>query len=783
MKRVITSLSLLLLLLCGAYAQDISQYEYWTDDDYASRSVVSSSGGNISLDVSTASLSAGIHFLNFRAYRSDGVWGNFYRYLYYIPTLKSADTGNLRVEYWLDDDLAGVKSETVGSGSLSLSIDISAMTPGVHYFNCTPISATGERGNSERYLFYVPLPQDQTSVSPIKGYEYWLDDNYAAKTVSYSGGGSSTLAISIDGLTSGVHYFNCRAFNERGEYGCPVRKMFYIPQTKVNNNPSIVSAEYWLDDDYASKVTVTGSNTQQTFSIDISGLSSGVHYFNYRAKDNEGVWGNITRQMFYIAQKNASSAGGIAEYEYWLDDDVAHKVTGTDSKTEYVFSIDISGLAEGTHTFNFRAKNLLEQWGEQFIEQFVISGLPKLIYKIDGVVYKTVTYAVGETIVPEPAPTKEGYTFSGWSEIPATMPNHDVIVNGSFTINKYKLIYMVDGAEYKKYDVEYGAAITPEPAPTKEGHTFSGWSEIPKTMPTHDVTVTGSFTINKYKLVYKVDGAEYKSYELEFGATITPEPAPTKEGYTFSGWSEIPSTMPAHDVTVTGSFTKGAYKLTYMVDGEVYKTISYDYGATITPEPAPVKDGYSFSGWSEIPATMPAHDVTVTGSFTINKYKLTYTVDGEEYKSFEIEYGASITPEPTPTKEGYTFSGWSDIPETMPAHDVTVTGSFTVNQYTITYIINDEVYTTQTVDYGSTIIPPAAPEREGYDFAWVDYPETMPAYDITIYGTYTTGIEAIMAGEANCQKFSLDGKPLNELQKGVNIVRMGNGQVRKVVVK
>ena len=130
MKRVITSLSLLLLLLCGAYAQDISQYEYWTDDDYASRSVVSSSGGSISLDVSTASLSAGIHFLNFRAYRSDGVWGNFYRYLYYIPTLKGSDAGNLRVEYWLDDDLAGVKSETAGSGSLSLSIDVSALTPG-----------------------------------------------------------------------------------------------------------------------------------------------------------------------------------------------------------------------------------------------------------------------------------------------------------------------------------------------------------------------------------------------------------------------------------------------------------------------------------------------------------------------------------------------------------------------------------------------------------------------------------------------------------------------------
>jgi hypothetical protein len=116
--------------------------------------------------------------------------------------------------------------------------------------------------------------------------------------------------------------------------------------------------------------------------------------------------------------------------------------------------------------------------------------------------------------------------------------------------------------------------------------------------------------------------------------------------------------------------------LSYIVDGEVYKTYELKSGETITPEPAPMKEGYSFSGWSEIPENMPAHDVTVTGSFTINKYKLVYQVDGEVYRSYEIEYGAAITPEPVPTKEEYTFSGWSNIPETMPAHDVTVTGSY-----------------------------------------------------------------------------------------------------------
>ena len=167
--------------------------------------------------------------------------------------------------------------------------------------------------------------------------------------------------------------------------------------------------------------------------------------------------------------------------------------------------------------------------------------------------------------------------------------------------SQYILTYKVDGLVYKTYTIEEGESITPEPAPTKEGYTFSGWSDIPQTMPDHDVTVTGSFTINKYKLTYKVDGAVYKTVTYEYGAKITPEAAPTKEGYTFSGWSSIPATMPAKDVTVTGSFTINKYKLTYMVDGAVYKTVTYEYGARITPEAAPMKEGFTFSGWSNIP--------------------------------------------------------------------------------------------------------------------------------------------------------------------------------------
>ena len=311
--------------------------------------------------------------------------------------------------------------------------------------------------------------------------------------------------------------------------------------------------------------------------------------------------------------------------------------------------------------------------------KFILEGSPfehTLTYLVDGILYTSYKLEEGDEITLEESPTKEGYTFSGWSEIPTTMPDHDLTIIGSFTINHYKLTYQVENETYKTYDMEYGATISPENSPVKEGYTFSGWTEIPETMPANDVIVTGTFTINKYKVTYMVDGIEYKTTEIEFGSSLTAETEPTKEGYTFSGWSGLPETMPANDVTITGSFTVNKYKLTYTLDDKEFKTIEVDYGTALIPEESPTKEGYTFSGWSGLPATMPANDVIVTGSFSVNKYKLIYTIDGKEYKTVEVEYGSTITPEQTPEGDYASFE-WVGVPEIMPAHDVTVTATYT----------------------------------------------------------------------------------------------------------
>ena len=206
---------------------------------------------------------------------------------------------------------------------------------------------------------------------------------------------------------------------------------------------------------------------------------------------------------------------------------------------------------------NYIGNIIYEEWSK-FGKTEYIEGVDFLLeYYVDGVFYKDTIMEVGEVIIPEPTPSKDGYTFSGWNDMPETMPDHDVTVNGSFSPNIYKLTYYVDGELYKELDVKCDDSVEAEPYPSKEGFTFSGWSGMPKTMPARDVNVYGTFSVNKYKLIFLVDDIEYASYYIDYGsATRVPGNNPQKENYEFISWSEIPATMPARNITSTASFKK-----------------------------------------------------------------------------------------------------------------------------------------------------------------------------------------------------------------------------------
>jgi uncharacterized repeat protein (TIGR02543 family) len=344
----------------------------------------------------------------------------------------------------------------------------------------------------------------------------------------------------------------------------------------------------------------------------------------------------------------------------------------------------------------------------------------------------------------------------------------------------------------------YGTAIT-APVPTKTGFTFAGWdAEVPATIPAANKTFTAQWTRNSYTMTFVVDGQTVKEETIAFEAAVTAPADPTKEGYTFMGWSPaVPQTMPAENVTVTAQWQINQYTMTFVLDnGEQNVVLTQDYGTAITA-PVPTKTGFTFAGWdAEVPATIPAENKTFTAQWTRNSYTMTFVVDGQTVKEETLAFEAAVTAPADPTKEGHTFAGWSPaVPETMPAENVTVTAQWTVNQYAIIYMVGDTEWARDIVDYGSTINLRSYDAGQGYTFnGWIstdgnEY-TTMPAHDITYTPSITSGIERILmgSGKTHVDVYDVNGRlvgrnmPVAKLQKqlpaGVYII---GG--KKIVVK
>ena len=349
--------------------------------------------------------------------------------------------------------------------------------------------------------------------------------------------------------------------------------------------------------------------------------------------------------------------------------------------------------------------------------------------------------------------TRTGYTQVGW----ATTDGGEMVYgfddvytkNEALTLypvwntNKYTITFDTNGgSEIAPITQDYGTAITAPANPTRKGYTFKGWDkEIPKTMPAENMTVKAQWEINQYTISFDTNGgSEIAPITQDYGTKITAPADPTRKGYTFKGWDkEIPKTMPAENMTVKAQWEINQYTITFDTNGgSEIAPITQDYGTAITAPADPTRKGYTFKGWDkEIPETMPAENMTVKAQWEINQYTIAFVTNGgSEIAPITQDYGTEITAPDNPTREGYTFIGWDrDIPEIMPAENITVTAQWEINRYTITFdTAGGSDIAPITQDYGTNITAPADPTREGYTFIGWDkaIPTTMPAENITV---------------------------------------------------
>ena len=177
-------------------------------------------------------------------------------------------------------------------------------------------------------------------------------------------------------------------------------------------------------------------------------------------------------------------------------------------------------------------------------------------------------YGEGATLPTAGDMTREGYTFAGWYDNEALTGTPVMTISNTemgnkeywaqWEINQYTVTVKPENGEADiTITQDYGTPIAAPADPTREGYTFIGWDKaIPTTMPAENMTVTAQWEINQYTITFDTaGGSEIAPITQDYGTAITTPADPTREGYTFIGWdTEIPTTMPAENMTVTAQW-------------------------------------------------------------------------------------------------------------------------------------------------------------------------------------------------------------------------------------
>ncbi|MBQ4198506.1 MAG: leucine-rich repeat protein [Kiritimatiellae bacterium] len=386
-----------------------------------------------------------------------------------------------------------------------------------------------------------------------------------------------------------------------------------------------------------------------------------------------------------------------------------------------------------TNTMGDADATVYAQWT---INQYTIT------FAVDGATYAVVTNDYGAAVTAPEAPAKTGYTFAGWDpELPETMPAEDLSFTAQWTANRYTLTFDSNGgSDVAAITGSCGADVKTPAAPTKTGYTFTGWEpEVPKTIPASNLTHVAQWRVNSYSVAFDSNGGdagEMDAASWTYGAeTNLAVCAFTRTGYTFAGWAtEADGDVVYNDaasvsnltdvadgsVTLYAQWTANAYAIAFDANGGEGEmdgvACTYD-----TPVRLPActfgMTGHAFAGWATNAAADAVYAdgasvsnltevaggaVTLHAQWKINRYTVTFVVEGETYAAITNDYGSEVTAPADPDRgSAYRFIGWDkDVPATVPAENVTLTALWKTMKIDVPSIINGDTNATVNVTVG-----------------------------------------------------------------------------------
>jgi len=389
---------------------------------------------------------------------------------------------------------------------------------------------------------------------------------------------------------------------------------------------------------------------------------------------------------------------------------------------------------------------------------------------VDGTSYKN-----GATVtITDEVPTKEGYTFVGWSYEGKTYTSGQTITMGSANIvltavwaKTYTVTHIVNGLQYGPVQVvtEGENASLFEYVTTDDSIKFNGWNKTAEDLENvrADIEVIGSTATKTFTITYKVDGEVVKTEQVSYGDSyIVDFDYNAGDAYNFDGWyigaKKVTSVENVKtDYEITGTTSDKTYTVIFEVEGEEVHKETVKYGQSVSLYNYAPAEGYDFNGWDRTAdeLTNITENMVVSGTVSKKTFNIYYvvtdntvgieeadevscnTATGTVVYTATVEYGDSYAVDYVlALNEGEVFDGWYINGNKVTSIDAVkesyiITGTKSLKEFTVTYTINGEYYSSESVKYGMKATLPEYTPAEGYDFGGWDIPEDINLKSIT----------------------------------------------------
>ena len=623
------------------------------------------------------------------------------------------------------------------------------------------------------------------------------------------GGGSWTENETVNGGTAVA-----------GEYGNVTLTAQWTPKKytitwETGNGTYTTEGEYGLLPDYSTVDTSKAPDAQYTYTFTgwspaLSAVSGEATYTAQYSK----TLNSYTVTWIYETDETSGAKSETATYNYgehpvFNGGANPEKTSSTGLYYRFVGWKDVNG--------NYLTDATVVTGNATYTAEFKEVAAPRTVtWIIDGVRYDTL-WGVEETPVYAGTPIKPDadgmkYTFSHWTpEIVKVEANKDYTYTAVFTeiAQTYTATFDTDGGTVSgNTEVEYTKNTDLSlPRPEKAGYTFTGWRVITSdgtwavnefiTVSTYsgrwgNVSFKAEYTPTEYTIKVEADDGTTPEYKYTIESTDT-LPAFTKDGFVLSGWMIVSAegnwiagdtvatdkvlTGMYGDVTIHPLWTAKLYKINW-VSGDTVQTVEFKFGDPTVTYPPITKAGYTAAWDKEVPAIMPAEDLTFTAVYTPIQYYLRFnTAGGSAVENFYYD----ITSDgvlPTPVRDGATFKGWkvsagtgSWIKNTVYEGgtslkgmygNITLTAVWEIELHTVTWVAGDITKVTKWY-HGATPsfdgIPSKSPDEfNSYVFAGWDKEIVTVTEDVT----YTALFEA--TERLYLVKWNVDGHIAEEKQ-------------------